>query len=45
VFFIGSIFTPWAVVWGSVPVGIALTVWFWPRKRENRAHLVLEHAP
>ena len=25
VLFIGSIFTPWAVVWGAVPVGIALT--------------------
>jgi cytochrome c oxidase subunit I+III len=29
--FIGSIFTPWAVVWGAVPVGIALTLWFWPK--------------
>jgi cytochrome c oxidase subunit I+III len=28
---IGSIFTPWAVVWGAVPVAIALTFWFWPR--------------
>ena len=45
VFFIGSIFTPWAVAWGSIPVGIALTAWFWPRKRENRAHLALEHSP
>ena len=44
-FFIGSIFTPWAIVWGSVPVGIALTAWFWPRRRENKAHLALEQAP
>jgi cytochrome c oxidase subunit I+III len=29
--FIGSIFTPWAVVWGAIPVGIALTLWFWPK--------------
>jgi cytochrome c oxidase subunit 1 len=29
--FLGSIFTPWAVVWGSIPVGIALTAWFWPK--------------
>ena len=29
--FIWSIFSPWAVVWGSVPVGIALTLWFWPK--------------
>jgi cytochrome c oxidase subunit I len=28
---IWSIFTPWAVVWGSVPVAIALVVWFWPK--------------
>jgi cytochrome c oxidase subunit 1 len=28
---IGSIFSPWAVVWGSVPVAIALTGWFWPK--------------
>jgi hypothetical protein len=30
--FIGSIFTPWAVVFGSVPLFIALTGWFWPKK-------------
>jgi cytochrome o ubiquinol oxidase subunit 1 len=29
--FIGSIFTPWAVVWGAIPVAIALTIWFWPK--------------
>jgi cytochrome c oxidase subunit I len=29
--FIGSIFTPWAVVWGSIPVAIALIGWFWPK--------------
>jgi cytochrome c oxidase subunit I+III len=29
--FIGSIFTPWAVVWGAIPVAIALTLWFWPK--------------
>jgi cytochrome c oxidase subunit I+III len=45
VLFVGSIFTPWAIVWGAVPVGIALTAWFWPRRHENRAHLALEQAP
>jgi cytochrome c oxidase subunit 1 len=30
VLFIGSIFTPWAVVWGSIPVAIAIIGWFWP---------------
>jgi cytochrome c oxidase subunit I+III len=29
--FIGSIFTPWAVVWGAVPVLITMTGWFWPK--------------
>ena len=28
---IGSIFTPWAVVWGSIPVAITLIGWFWPK--------------
>jgi cytochrome c oxidase subunit 1 len=28
---IASIFSPWAVVWGAVPVTIALIFWFWPR--------------
>ena len=45
VMFIGSIFTPWAVVWGSVPVAIALTIWFWPTKRETDEHLTLEREP
>jgi cytochrome c oxidase subunit 1 len=29
--FIGSIFSPWALVFGAVPVGIALIAWFWPK--------------
>jgi cytochrome c oxidase subunit 1 len=28
---IASIFSPWAVVWGSVLVGITLVGWFWPK--------------
>ena len=28
---IWSIFTPWAVVWGSIPVAITLIGWFWPK--------------
>ena len=31
--FIASIFTPWAVVWGSIPVTLALIGWFWPRRK------------
>jgi cytochrome c oxidase subunit I len=26
-----SIFSPWAVVWGSIPVAVTLIGWFWPR--------------
>ena len=29
--FVGSIFTPWAVVWGAIPVAAALIAWFWPK--------------
>jgi cytochrome c oxidase subunit I len=32
---LGSIFTPWAVVYGSPFIAIALTGWFWPRKMED----------
>jgi cytochrome c oxidase subunit 1 len=28
---ISSIFTPWAVVWGAVPIAAALIGWFWPK--------------
>jgi cytochrome c oxidase subunit 1 len=45
VLFVGSIFTPWAVVWASIPVAIALTAWFWPRQGETAAHLALERRP
>jgi cytochrome c oxidase subunit I+III len=31
VMLIWSIFSPWAVVWGSIPVAIALIGWFWPK--------------
>ena len=36
VLFIGSIFTPWALIWGSVPVTIALIGWFWPTEKQAR---------
>ena len=32
VLFVGSIFTPWALVWGAVPVTLAATGWFWPKR-------------
>jgi cytochrome c oxidase subunit I+III len=45
VFFIGSIFTPWAIVWGSIPVAITLVAWFWPDQRESSEELALEKRP
>jgi cytochrome c oxidase subunit 1 len=32
VMLIWSIFSPWAVVWGSIPIAIALIGWFWPKR-------------
>jgi len=45
ILFIGTVFTPWALIWGSVPVGIALIAWFWPRKDETRKHQQVEVKP
>jgi cytochrome c oxidase subunit 1 len=42
VFFIGSIFTPWAIVWGAIPVAVTLIAWFWPNRREAEEELALE---
>jgi len=33
--FFASIFTPWAVVWGSALVGVTLIGWFWPKAKED----------
>jgi hypothetical protein len=27
----GSIYTPWAVVWGAIPIAVSLIGWFWPK--------------
>jgi cytochrome c oxidase subunit I len=32
---LASIFTPWAIVWGALPVGAALTGWFWPTGKKE----------
>jgi cytochrome c oxidase subunit I+III len=32
--FLGSIFNPWAVVWGAIPIAITMTIWFWPRESQ-----------
>jgi cytochrome c oxidase subunit 1 len=33
--FVASIFTPWAVVWGAIPVFITMVGWFWPRSTHD----------
>ncbi|PXW26414.1 cytochrome c oxidase subunit I [Paraburkholderia caballeronis] len=43
--FIDSIFTPSAVIWGSVPVAIALIAWFWPRRDDHATAVSLELPP
>jgi cytochrome c oxidase subunit I+III len=30
--FISTVFSPWGLVWGSVPIAITLIAWFWPRR-------------
>ena len=32
--FIWSIFSPWGLVWGAIPLAITLTGWFWPTRQE-----------
>jgi cytochrome c oxidase subunit 1 len=31
--FVGSIFTPWGITIGAVPIAITLIGWFWPEKQ------------
>jgi len=45
VLFIGSIFSPWAIVWGAIPVAAALVAWFWPKPQEAAEELALEKIP
>jgi cytochrome c oxidase subunit 1 len=37
IMFISSVFSPWALVFGTIPVAIALTAWFWPKSPEPSA--------
>jgi cytochrome c oxidase subunit I+III len=41
-FFIGSIFTPWAVPIGAIPVFVAMVGWFWPTKKDHEEQLSAE---
>jgi cytochrome c oxidase subunit 1 len=35
ILFIWSIFTPWGVVYGAVPLFIAMVGWFWPKSADE----------
>jgi cytochrome c oxidase subunit I len=41
ILFISSIFSPWAVPFGLVPVAIALTAWFWPKELRREPEPVI----
>jgi cytochrome c oxidase subunit 1 len=45
IFFIASIFTPWAILWGMVLVAVVLIAWFWPSQKESAEELALEKIP
>jgi cytochrome c oxidase subunit I+III len=45
VMFLGSIFTPWAIVWGGIPIAVFVTLWFWPKRDEVAESLALEKRP
>jgi len=45
ILFIGSIYTPWAIVWASLPVAVAMIGWFWPNRGENRLAVARERRP
>jgi cytochrome c oxidase subunit I+III len=42
--YIGTIFTPYAVIWGAVPTAIGLIGWVWPRKGKQPSELAREIA-
>ena len=41
IMFVTSIFSPWAVVFGTVPIAIALAAWFWPKDMKRTAEPVI----
>lgn len=42
VVFVASIFSPWAVVFGVLPIAVALIAWFWPKSMEKTPEPVIE---
>ena len=42
VVFVSSMFTPWAVLIGGLPIGVALIAWFWPKEATVHPEPVIE---
>jgi cytochrome c oxidase subunit 1 len=40
--FVCSMFTPWALVIGGLPIAVALIVWFWPKDRSHEGEPVID---
>ena len=38
---IGAIFSEWALVWGAIPLTLALSAWFWPERPHRDPREVL----
>jgi cytochrome c oxidase subunit 1 len=34
--YVATLFTPWGLVWGSIPIAVALVGWAWPRGRGKK---------
>jgi cytochrome c oxidase subunit 1 len=43
--FVASIFTPWGLVWGAIPVTVTLIGWFWPNREEAEIERRIEVKP
>ena len=43
--FISSIFTGWGLIWGAIPVTVALIGWFWPKADEAKTERDIEIKP
>jgi cytochrome c oxidase subunit I len=41
IFFVASIFSPWAIPFGAIPVAIALAAWFWPKEMKRNPEPVI----
>ena len=41
VMFVSSIFSPWAVLIGSIPIAVATAAWFWPSELKRHPEPVI----